>query len=175
MGPSRKNNRPPYDDAEAAASRPLRLDEVEAFILDGGRLFERDKGRVVHLLHRVAATIRDHHRRYTELHDDVDRIRSRQEDRSHPMVRATEAIAALSPEEQRQLLDINYLAAVDRLEQEQATTERARLLAVNDINRVKVLVASLLSDPALPVDARGRLESLLGQINSLRSGGPASQ
>jgi hypothetical protein len=91
------------------------------------------------------------------------------------MVRATEAIAALSPEEQRQLLDINYLAAVDRLEQEQATTERARLLAVNDINRVKVLVSSLLSDPALPVDARGRLESLLGQINSLRSGGPASQ
>lgn len=170
MGSSRRSGRPPYDDSEGAASRPLRLDEVEALILDGGRLFDRDRGRIVHLLHRVAATIRDHHRRYTELHDDVDRIRSRQEDRGHPMTRATEAIAALSPDEQRQLLDINYLAAVDRLEQERASAEQARVLAVNDINRVKLLVASLVADTNLDTEVRARLEMLLTQLNSLRSG-----
>jgi hypothetical protein len=90
------------------------------------------------------------------------------------MTRATEAIAALSPEEQRQLLDINYLAAVDRLDQERAAAEQARVLAVNDVNRVRLVVASLLEDKALPVESRGRLESLLVQLNSLRSGGPGT-
>lgn len=170
MTSNRRGQRPSYDDSEQAASRPLRLDEVEALLLDGGRVFSGDRDRVVHLLQRVAATLRDHHRRYTELNDAIDRIRAEQADRSHPLTRAAEAIAALSPEEQKQLLDLNYLAALDRLEEERASAERTRLLAVNDVNRVKVVVGMMLADPSTTPEVKTRLEELLAQLNSLRSG-----
>ncbi len=144
-------------------------------MLDGGRLFDRDRGRVVHLLQRVASTIRDHHRRYTELHDDISRMRSRQEDETDPMNRANAAIAALNPDQQRQLLDINYLAALDRLEVERQATERARLLAANDLNRVKLLVSTLASDSSIDPTVRTRLEELAGQLAALRIGNPAGE
>jgi hypothetical protein len=170
MAPARRNDRPPYDDSEVAASRPLRLDEVEALLLDGGRIFERDRGRVVHLLQRIGVTIRDHHRRQTELNDDMDRLRAVQQDLAHPLNRATEALAALSPEEQRQLLDVNYLAALERLEQDRAAADQARLLAVNDINRVRLLVGTLTADATMPAEVRARLEAMLSQLNAMRSG-----
>lgn len=152
-----------------SSNRPLRLDEVEALILDGGRLFSKDRDRVVHLLERMAATIKDHGRRMSELHDDVDRIRAERAENDHPLARASAALAELDLEQQATLLDANYIAALELVQQDQAQAERMRLLAVNDINRVRMLLAGLAEDPALTDDIRSKLQLLLAQLPAVRN------
>lgn len=159
----------PYDDSEMAASRPLGLDEIEALMLDGGRLFERNKDRVRHLLERMSATIKDHQRRMSDLHDDVDRIRSERAGKEHPMARASAALSELDPEQQRKLLDINYISAVEELDRFRIEVENMRLLAINDINRVRLLLASLLNDKSLDNNSNEKIRALLDTINLIRT------
>lgn len=166
---SRRNDPSPYDDSDSAASRPFRIDEVESLILDGGRIFARDRELVVHLLERVAATIKDHRRQITELHDDVDRIRAQRAETEHPVSRAAAALAALTPEEQRKLLDSNYLAALDNLEEERVRAERLQILAGNDINRVKMMLGTLATDTTLEASAREKVQDLLDKITAIRN------
>lgn len=152
-----------------SANRPLRLDEVEALILDGGRLFFKDRGRVVHLLERMAATIKDHGRRMSELHDDVDRIRAERAEGEHPLAKASAALAELDLEQQAVLLDANYIAALEQVQEDRAQAERMRLLAVNDLNRVRMLLAGLISDPAVTSNTREKIEALLAQLPPVRN------
>ena len=159
----------PYDDSESAASRPLRIDEVEALILDGGRLFVRDRDLVLHLLERVASTIRDHRRQIMDLHDDVDRIRAQRAETDHPLTRDAAALAVLDPEDQKKLLDSNYTAAVESLDAERSRAERMKLLAGNDINRVKSLLGTLALDPTLAPEARQRIQDVLDSITAIRN------
>jgi len=152
-----------------SANRPLRLDEVEALILDGGRLFFKDRERVVHLLERMAATIKDHGRRMSELHDDVDRIRAERAEGEHPLARASAALAELDLEQQAVLLDANYIAALEQVQDDRAQAERMRLLAVNDLNRVRMLLAGLISDTALTSETQEKIKTLLAQLPPVRN------
>jgi hypothetical protein len=166
---TRRNNPSPYDSSETAASRPLRIDEVEALILDGGRLFLKDRDLVHHLLERVAATIRDHRRQVMELHDDVDRIRAQRAETDHPLTRAAAALAALPPQDQKKLLDSNYIAALEALEAERERAQRMQLLAGNDINRVKSMLAALALEPGVGPETREKIHELVSKITAVRN------
>ena len=104
-----------------------------------------------------------------ELHDDVDRIRAQRAENDHPMARAASALADLDHEQQAQILDANYISAVERLQLEQNAAEKLRLLAVNDVNRVRLLVATFASDGSLSSEMKEKLESLLAQLPPLRN------
>ena len=165
---SRENHKP-YDFSGVSVNRPLRLDEVEAMVLDGGRMFFKDRERVVHLLERMAATIKDHGRRMSELHDDVDRIRAERSENEHPITRASAALAELDLEQQAKLLDNNYIAAMERVQEDQGRADRMLLLAVNDVNRVRLLLASLKDDVSLSTDAREKIDTLLTHLPPVRN------
>ena len=165
---SRDNNNL-YDHSGMAANRPLRLDEVEAMVLDGGRMFFKDRERVVHLLERMAATIKDHARKISDLHDDVEHIRADRSENEHPITRATTALAELDLEQQAKLLDSNYISAMERVREEQMHAERMLLLAINDINRVRLLLAGLADDAALSGDTREKIDSLLTKLPPVRN------
>ena len=158
-----------YDDSGLSANRPLRLDEVEAMVLDGGRMFLKDRERIVHLLERMAATIKDHGRRMSELHDDVDRIRAERSEKEHPITRASAALAELDLEQQAKLLDSNYIAAMERVQEDQGRAERMLLLAVNDVNRVRLLLAGLKDDDSITPNAREKIDSLLAHLPPVRN------
>jgi len=164
-----RDNQNPYDDSGVSANRPLRLDEVEAMVLDGGRMFFKDRERVVHLLERMAATIKEHGRRMSELHDDVERIRAERSENEHPITRASAALAELDLEQQAKLLDSNYIAAMERVQEDQGRAERMLLLAVNDVNRVRLLLAGLKDDVSLSTDAQEKIESLLAHLPPVRN------
>ena len=164
-----RDNHNLYDDSGLSANRPLRLDEVEAMVLDGGRIFLKDRERIVHLLERMAATIKDHGRRMSELHDDVDRIRAERSEKEHPITRASAALAELDLEQQAKLLDTNYIAAMERVQEDQGRAERMLLLAVNDVNRVRLLLAGLKDDDSITPDAREKIDSLLAQLPPVRN------
>jgi septal ring factor EnvC (AmiA/AmiB activator) len=164
-----RDNHNLYDDSGLSANRPLRLDEVEAMVLDGGRIFLKDRERIVHLLERMAATIKDHGRRMSELHDDVDRIRAERSEKEHPITRASAALAELDLEQQAKLLDTNYIAAMERVQEDQGRAERMLLLAVNDVNRVRLLLAGLKDDDSITPDAREKIDSLLAHLPPVRN------
>jgi len=164
-----RENHNPFDFSGVSVNRPLRLDEVEAMVLDGGRMFFKDRERVVHLLERMAATIKDHGRRMSELHDDVDRIRAERSENEHPITRASAALAELDLEQQAKLLDNNYIAAMERVQEDQARADRMLLLAVNDVNRVRLLLAGLKDDVSLSTDAQEKIDTLLAHLPPVRN------
>ena len=158
-----------YDDSSIAASKPLTLEEVEGLLLDGGRLFAKNRERVLHLLERFKATIRDNQRKMSDLHDDVDRIRGVRAETEHPMAKAAAALAELDLQQQAMLLDANYIAAMEDLETQRKEVDNIRLLAINDINRTRSLIATLAADGDLDPNTSTKLQELLRQINSMRS------
>lgn len=143
------------------AELPLRLDEVEALLLNGGKVLSRNEAATQHLLRRVAATLRDHRSRMDALQRDVARIRAEREVRDHPVARALEALAALSEDERRQLLDASYLAEVDKLAKSQEEANLARTAAINESNRVRFTLAGLLSDETIPAAARQKIADVV--------------
>jgi hypothetical protein len=146
-----------YDTSPAQRDTALRADEVEALILNGGAVFAKDQTALVHLLHRVAATLRDQRERLARLQADVDRIRSDRADARLPMTRAMEALNELNVDEQRQLLDRRFVAEVEKLRDAQQRTELEQAAARNEVNRVRLILAELLNDPAVDPGTRQRV------------------
>lgn len=142
------------------------MDEVEALLLTGGKGIARDEAAVVHLLHRVAATLRDHRSRMGTLSQDVSRMAVERESRSHPIARAVEALAALTDEQRKQLLDSGYNAELERLKRAKDELELARTATLNEANRVKFALASLLSDDELTPAARQKIANEMARLGS---------
>jgi hypothetical protein len=150
-----------YQADAATRETPLRLDEVEALGLSSS---VRSPEQIAHLLSRVGATIKEQRRRMAELQRDVETMALRKAQDDHPMSRALAAIAELSEDELRQLLDVRYLSAMEDLVKERANLERARTLMVSESNRARFALARLLEDPDLGDGVRQRVEATLAQL-----------
>lgn len=159
-----------YDDSPPARERPLQLDEVEALILNGGQVLVDKPGRIPHFLGRVAASLRDHRERLARLQADVDRIRVDKDRQRQPVVRAMDALNALDAQQQRQLLDANYLAEMDRLATAREQAELAKAAARNDLSRTQLVLAELAADEQLDAAARTRVAAALRRIGSSADG-----
>jgi hypothetical protein len=152
-----------YDDRPEAQHVPLRMDEVEALILNGGQVL-REPRRVLHFLNRVVTTLRDQGARVSQLQQDVETIRRERSQSAHPMARAVQAIAELTEEQKQQLLDHGYLLELEKLKKAQEDAELVRLGAENEINRVRMALAGLLEDPSIPSEAKQYVRMTLGRI-----------
>ena len=159
-----KNSR--YVPDPATRSRPLTTDEVDALILSQGKALTKDSDAMVHFLHRVSATLRDHRGRMTGLSHDFSRMQAGQITRSHPVARAIEAIAALSPQERTQVLDAGYAAEVSRLERAQEELALARTAMANESNRMRFALATFIADETLPASARQGLADAVARLQS---------
>ena len=155
-----------YDATPATRHVPLRLEEIEALQLGGGRLIAKDEASVVHLLSRIAATMKEGRKRQAELQSELDRSRMKNSDAEHPMTRALKAISELDDEGRRKLLDIHYLAAVEDAQSAAAEAEKAQISAINETNRVRFALAELLADPLIPGEIRARIELAISKFAS---------
>lgn len=153
-----------YDDRPEAMHQPLHLAEVEALILNGGKLFERQPGRLVHLLHRVATTMKDHGARMSRLQADVEHIRGERAASGHPMARAVQAISELDEDQKRQLLDQGYLLELAKLQKARQDAEMASAGAQNETNRVRLALGALLEDPEAPSEVKQYVRNVLQRI-----------
>lgn len=145
---------------------PLRQDEVQA-LLDGDvRKLAGDKKAMVLLLNRVAATLHDTSQRVASLTMELDRLRQDRAQAAHPLQRALDAIAALDDEQKREILDRNYLSAMDQLQEEKRMAELARTAAHSATNRVRYVLGTLLQQD-LPVEARLAVEAALSELGPL--------
>jgi|MesohylFT_1024984.scaffolds.fasta_scaffold03174_3 hypothetical protein len=154
-----------YDATPATRHVPLRLDEIEALQLNGARLIAKDDAAVVHLLSRMAATLKESRKRQADLQSEMDRAAMRQADAEHPMTRALKAINELDDEGRRQLLDIHYLAAVEEAKTFATEAERAQIAAINEVNRTRLAIAELLADPSVPGEVKARIQLTLSRIS----------
>lgn len=148
----------------ATAELPLRQDEVEALILNGGKVLSRNDAALSHFLRRVGATLRDHRNRMAGLQKDVSKIRGEKEMHSHPMAKAMEALAALDDEQKRQLLDAGYLAEVDKLQRAQEEAQLAKTAAINESNRLRFKISALLGDETIPASVRQRIANAVTEM-----------
>lgn len=149
-----------YNSDPSTKNAPLRLDEVEAYLLSGAKLF-KDPSTITHFLNRVAATLKEHRRRIIDLQQDVDRLKIRKQEESHPVARALEALEALSEEDKRKLLDINYLDALDQLKEKEEVAERTRVATISETNRMRMSFSKLIQDPTIPTEIRNKIKSIL--------------
>lgn len=155
-------------EADSQRYVPLRQEEVDSLLSGDVRKIAGDKKAVVLLLHRMGATLREVNQRLASLSMELERSRQAQADGAHPMQRALAALAALDDGQRREILDRNYLSAMDALEKERALTELARTAAQSSHNRVRMLLGSLLEEE-LPSSARGRIESMLRDLGGSHS------
>jgi hypothetical protein len=153
-----------YDDRPEAHQQPLHLAEIEALILNGGKALERPPGRLVHFLHRVAATMRDHGQRVAKLQHDVEMIRSQRTAAGHPMARAVQALSELDEVQQRQLLDEGYLLELAKLSKAREDAEMVSAGAQNETNRVRHALGTLLEDPEVPSEVKQYVRVALNRI-----------
>lgn len=153
-----------YDDRPAAQHQPLSLAEVEALILNGGKVLERPSGRLVHFLHRVASTMRDQGQRLAKLQSDVETIRSQRAAAGHPMARAVQALSELDEAQKRQLLDEGYLLELAKLTKAREDAEMVSAGAQNETNRVRHALGTLLEDPEVPSEVKQYVRVVLGRV-----------
>lgn len=147
-------------------TRPLTPDEIDALILGQGKALTKDSDAIVHFLHRVSATLRDHRSRMTGLSHDVSRMQAGQASKSQPVSRAIDAIAALNPQERTQVLDAGYAAEVSRLERAQEELALARTAMANESNRMRFALASFIADETIPASSRQALADSVARLQS---------
>ncbi len=152
-----------YDDRPEAQHVPLRVDEVEALILNGGQVL-REPRRIVHFLNRVGATLREQGARVARLQADVEAIRVERASNQHPLARATQALAELTEDQKHQLLDAGYLLELEKLRKAQEDAELVKLGAENESNRVRLALAGMLEDPNIPSEVKQYVRMTLHRI-----------
>jgi len=148
---------------EARRYVPLRQEEVQA-LLDGDlRKLAGDRKATTLLLHRMAATLQDNSQRMAAMAADLERLRHDRAQAAHPLQRALDAIAALDDSQKREILDRNYLSAMDELREERRMAELSRTAAHSAANRVRYVLGTLLQRE-LPNDVREAVASALQDL-----------
>lgn len=153
-----------YDDRPESQHTPLRLAEIEALILNGGRVLTKEPGRVVHFLHRVANTLKEQGRHTSRLQRDVEEIRQQRSSDAHPVARAIQTISELTEEQKKIVLDEGYLLELAKLEKAQGESEMMKAAAENETNRIRMALASVLEDANVPAETKAHLRSILERI-----------
>jgi 16S rRNA G527 N7-methylase RsmG len=143
-----------YDDRPESQHTPLRLEEIEALILNGGRVLTKEPGRVVHFLHRVANTLKEQGRRTSRLQRDVEEIRQQRASAAHPVARAIQSISELTED----------LLELAKLEKARDESEMMKAAAENETNRIRMAVAAVLEDANVPAETKAYLRSILERI-----------
>lgn len=153
-----------YDDRPEAQHTPLRLEEIEALILNGGRVLTKEPGRIVHFLHRVANTLKEQGRRTSRLQRDVEEIREQRSSAAHPVARAMQAISELTEEQKKTVLDEGYLLELAKLEKARGDAELVKAAAENETNRIRMAIGAVLEDTEVPAETKAYLRSILERI-----------
>jgi 16S rRNA G527 N7-methylase RsmG len=153
-----------YDDRLEAQHVPLRLEEVEALILNGGKVLVKEPGRLVHFLHRVANTMKEQGRRVGKLQRDVDAIREQRTIAAHPVARAVQAISELDEQQKKVVLDEGYLLELAKLEKARGEAELMKAAVENETNRIRMAIGAVLEDTSVPAETKAYLRSVLERI-----------
>lgn len=153
-----------YDDRPEAQHNPLRLEEIEALILNGGRALTKEPGRIVHFLHRVANTLKEQGRRTSRLQRDVEEIRQQRASEAHPVARAMQAISELDEQQKKLVLDEGYLLELAKLEKAREDAELISAGAQNETNRVRHALGLLLDDPEVPSEVKQYVRMALTRV-----------
>jgi hypothetical protein len=143
---------------------PLRLDELETLINEDGRRLAGDKEAVQTFLYRVNATVKELQNQIKSLTFEMEKIRSAHGVGEHPVQRALNAINELTPDQQKEILDRNYVKAVEELEAEKQDLMLTRTAAKSQANRVKLMLGQLLHED-MPQASRLKIQEMLDQMN----------
>lgn len=149
-----------YNADQSLKNTPLRLDELEAYILAGSKIFKSPEN-ISHFLQRVEATLKENRRRMIDLQNDVDKMKQKKREENHPIARALDALNALSDEDKKKILDLNYLSAVEKLKEKELLAERTRIASVSETNRMRLSFSKLSQDPTIPLEVREKIKSIL--------------
>ena len=149
-----------YNTDASMRNTPLRLDEVEALTLTGGKVF-KDANIALHFLSRVTATIKEHRRKMVDFQLDIDRMKTKRSEENHPLTKAINALEALTPEQKKQLLDSGYIAAVEQLKEKEDLAERTRLASLSETNRMRMAFSKLLQDPEVSQEMRVKIKTII--------------
>lgn len=155
---------PAYEPSPHTSGTPLRLDEIEALQFAGAKPVLKNQQALLHLLDRMAAALRESRSQQATLIEELELARARKAQAAHPVEEAKAALAALTEEQMRALLDASYWAAVDELNAERETLAHTQLAAVSALRKVRFRLAQLADEPQLPEEAAALIRAALDDI-----------
>lgn len=153
-----------YDDRPEAVHIPLGEAELEALILNGGKILHDDRKRIVHFLQRVSHTLRDQGHRVLQMQHTIEMLRSTKNSGGDPVRDALSALSKLDPSQEQEVLDRAYLGEIEKLRAAQEQAELVVLGADNHANRIRLALGAMLDDDTVPVDVKQRIRQALHDI-----------
>jgi len=162
-----KNKIKYYDSSSFAISRIIDKNEIEIIINNKAKGF--DSELVVHLLSRVLITYQEQNRKYQELLDFVEKIRHDKAEENDPVNLVISALSKLDENDQRKILDQNYLLELEKLKNEQHFAQQLQIIITNDINRIKSLLSTLVNNKNIPEHTLNEITKIYDQIKSYKT------
>ena len=162
-----KNKTNYYDSSSLAESRTIDSNELNDIIENSAKGF--DSILVTHLVRRFQLTILENNRKYQELIDFIEKIRHEKELDQDPFYKVSNALPLLTIEEQRKILDENYLSELEKLKAEQHFAQQIQIIITNDINRIKSLLGTLSNDKNIPESIISEINKIYDQIKSYKT------
>jgi hypothetical protein len=156
-----------YDFSPISKSRIIDKNEIEVILENDAKGFDQEL--VLHLLTRVLITYQEHHRKYQELIDFIEKIRHEKNLENDPYNQVIVALSKLNEDEQRKILDQNYLSELEKLKNEQHFAQQLQIIITNDINRVKTLLSGLITDESIPKHILIEINKIYDQIKSYKT------
>ena len=162
-----KNKTHYYDSSSLAESRTIDNNELSDILENSAKGF--DPNLVTHLVRRFQLTMIENNRKYQELIDFIEKIRHEKELEQDPFYKVSNALPLLSVEEQRKILDENYLSELEKLKAEQHFAQQIQIIITNDINRIKSLLGTLSNDKNIPESIISEINKIYDQIKSYKT------
>ena len=156
----------PYDTNQHLRGTPIRQDEVEALVYAGAKPLLKDQEALLHFLDRVLAALREARAAQEALRNELEVASMRRQASGHPLEVARQALAALSPEQARDLLDAGYWQAIDELNAQRESYERGELVLVTALRKVRFSLSALLQDQEMSDEARQALRTTIEELPS---------
>lgn len=150
-----------YDISPHRLDVPLSEVEVEQLLASGGRAF-KDTRRLMHLLHRVHATIQTHREQRQGLHQEIARLRMQQDKVGVPTTLSPkDAVKYLAPEAIAELAGGYLRTQIEHTVRKTAEAEQARARYTASLSGLQLAIATVIASGDLPEAASAKLKAAL--------------
>lgn len=143
----------------------LTLEELDALVLNNGSIFKKDPRNILFFLQRVIKSFNTYQETIMSLNRDMAAARSASVSNMHPVDRALKVLEDLSESDLDRVLHENYVRELRKLTKLTEDNELIKLGYINESNRVRSAIATLLADGKLSLADSSLIREQLDSIN----------
>lgn len=154
-----------YADGVMPSDTQLTLEELDALLLNNGSIFKKDPRNIIFFIQRVIKSFNIYHETIVSLNRDMAAVRSASVSTMHPVDRALKVLEDLSETDLDRVLHENYTKELNKLTKLIEDNELVKLGYINESNRVRSAITTLLADGKMSLADSSLIREHLDAIN----------